>query len=376
VAKYELRPVIVPGKALVAAERLRDLARELLAKPDGAPPALPGERELAGQLGLSRRTLQNALGILAACGVVRREHGRGNFAEPESRWQPLPAPGLELLVVAPWGEGRPEGYMFAEMLGGMETAAGAIGARLTGLDAAAWTARASERGFAARFRGAVLIDPPGARWAASLLDAADWHVVAVEHNIRDLPLTSVIDGSYLGNFEATQALLELGHRRIAFLDRADWQSANPHKSEGWLAALEEAGGSSGRELFRTVPTEAPREAVVAAMEEFWALSEKPSAVLCFSDAAALGVLEWMAGRGLTPGRDLSVIGSGDQAARRGLSATLSSIRVHYRTMGLTAAFEALCGRRGSEMRTIIVPNRLRLRGSVGPPGTPPADAGR
>jgi len=60
-----------------------------------------------------------------------------------------------------------------------------------------------------------------------------------------------------------------------------------------------------------------------------------------------------------------VIGSGDRMYRRGQRGNLSSVRVHYRRMGEVAALEAVCGARGAHMRTVIVPNRLKLRASVG-----------
>ena len=41
--------------------------------------ALPPERELAGQLGVSRATLRRALADLAAAGLVERHQGRGTF---------------------------------------------------------------------------------------------------------------------------------------------------------------------------------------------------------------------------------------------------------------------------------------------------------
>ena len=43
--------------------------------PPGA--SLPGELELAAELGMSRHTVRHALGVLAAEGLLRRQRGRG-----------------------------------------------------------------------------------------------------------------------------------------------------------------------------------------------------------------------------------------------------------------------------------------------------------
>jgi DNA-binding FadR family transcriptional regulator len=46
---------------------------------------LPSERELARTLGVSHRAVREALGQLAGEGVIRKEHGRGNFVNSLGR---------------------------------------------------------------------------------------------------------------------------------------------------------------------------------------------------------------------------------------------------------------------------------------------------
>lgn len=57
------------------------LARELAAIPaDAGGRRLPTERELARRFGVNRHTIRQAVGALAARGLVRTEQGRGMFA--------------------------------------------------------------------------------------------------------------------------------------------------------------------------------------------------------------------------------------------------------------------------------------------------------
>ena len=50
---------------------------------------LPGELDLAAQLGVSRHTIRHALSVLVAEGLLRRERGRGTTVLPATQTQPL-----------------------------------------------------------------------------------------------------------------------------------------------------------------------------------------------------------------------------------------------------------------------------------------------
>lgn len=61
---------------------IRDRLREtVFALAPGEP--LPGERQLAEQLGVARMTVRQAIAALAREGLVRTVHGRGNLRAPE-----------------------------------------------------------------------------------------------------------------------------------------------------------------------------------------------------------------------------------------------------------------------------------------------------
>lgn len=61
---------------LVALDRIRDMIDNGRLKAGGR---LPAERQLAETIGVSRRSLRHALGLLEAEGRITRHHGRGTF---------------------------------------------------------------------------------------------------------------------------------------------------------------------------------------------------------------------------------------------------------------------------------------------------------
>lgn len=85
-----------PGSVLKR-ERVRDAVLGMVEE-RGPGDAIPSERALSAQLGVSRPTLRAAVDELVAAGILVREHGRGVFVAPEKITQEL-VPGHHSLSV-------------------------------------------------------------------------------------------------------------------------------------------------------------------------------------------------------------------------------------------------------------------------------------
>lgn len=124
----------------------------------------------------------------------------------------------------------------------------------------------------------------------------------------------LVDDTEVG-YLATQHLLELGHRRIAFLghdpdDRYGFSVA-ADRGKGYVNALTEAGVRVDPELVGS--TGFAIEAGTAAMDELWRRmgadpARRPTAVFAVSDEVAMGVLHSARTHGIRVPEDLSVIG--------------------------------------------------------------------
>ncbi len=120
---------------------------------------------------------------------------------------------------------------------------------------------------------------------------------------------SVMIANQEGSRAATEHLIELGHRRIAYVgDRSGYQS-DAERLAGYKQALAAAGIEFVAEL--AVEGDGRPEAAVAAMNGLLKLADPPTAVCCYNDMTALGAMRAIRARGLRVPEDVSVTGFDD-----------------------------------------------------------------
>ncbi|EST34396.1 LacI family DNA-binding transcriptional regulator [Streptomyces roseochromogenus] len=144
----------------------------------------------------------------------------------------------------------------------------------------------------------------------------------------DLPRTVIDD--VRGGMLATRHLLQLGHRRIAFMgETADDRfrfTASARRREGCELALKAHGLTLQEPYVRVGPH--GRAVAHRLTDELLALPERPSAIVTSSDTQALGVLEAAASSGVRIPEELSVVGFDDLdvAAYVGLTTVRQPLR--------------------------------------------------
>lgn len=167
--------------------------------------------------------------------------------------------------------------------------------------------------------------------------------------------------------KATEHLLALGHRRIAFLGSAQATSISQERCQGYGDALVAAGLRPDPAYLRACQPTLDDAAATAA--QLAGLPLPPTAIVCFSDVIAFGATLGLHGCGLEPGRDLSVIGFDDIPWSRSWRPALTSMSIEPRKIGHDACI--LLRRRladpaaGREDR--ISEAMLVTRASTGPP---------
>lgn len=187
----------------------------------------------------------------------------------------------------------------------------------------------------------------------------------------------------LGARAAAQHVVDLGHRRVAIVttgfagefgivtDPLEATTAYGERQRliGWLEALQAA------DIRATVvrqPHADPDDTGYTAAQRLLALPDRPSAVLCFSDAIARGVIRALQDAGLRVPDDISVVGFDDNPISRRTNPALTTVRQDAEGKGraaadaLTLAIDRARTRPSTRGRHLVLPTELVVRDSTAP----------
>lgn len=166
---------------------------------------------------------------------------------------------------------------------------------------------------------------------------------------------------------ATDYLLRLGHRRIAYLGSSVALTVNADRVAGYTRALRAEGITPDPQLVLACP---PRynDAAHAALA-LLRLERPPTAIVCFNDVIACGATLGIYGLGLEPGKQVSVVGFDDIEAAANWRPALTSMSIRAREIGHDAGTllaERIDGKR-TERKVVLSEAKLVERNSCAPP---------
>lgn len=146
-----------------------------------------------------------------------------------------------------------------------------------------------------------------------------------------------------GGYEATKHLIDLGHKRIAFIGVSLTQSLGLRRFQGYKEALHEHGlpveerlivGSGGSDQMPGYSTE---EMGFNGMGKLLRLRKPPTAVFARNDFTAIGALNGIKQAGLRIPEDIAVAGYDDIPLAAHLTPALTTMRQPTREQGRLAA---------------------------------------
>lgn len=341
---------------------------------------LPTEQEIAERLGVSIGTVKLSLKDLVSEGLIYREQGKGTFVSLSKRGpsdQDSRSHSVGVLVSRIFSSSicasivkGIENVLRIECLGMLvgstennpgrfyevietfisQEVVGVIAYVLQGTDADVHNIRGLER-----------------------LKNANIPVVLVDRWVEGMNFSCVTTDNFNGSYELTRHLLNLGHKRIAFLSE-ETSSVTLARAAGYEKALMDFGFDVDPELkfvpgLSTSPElgisgdSAGREGVRYAMK----LRQPPTAFVCINDTVARGAFYELKAMGINCPGDAAIVGYDDSDFAESFEVPLTTVRQPGERMGAESARLLIDDIKGvnTVCKHVVLESKLIVRESCG-----------
>ncbi len=200
-------------------------------------------------------------------------------------------------------------------------------------------------------------------------------VVVVNAEPVGLPVTVITSDNAGGSQLAVEHLIGLGHRRIGYIGGPEAYTAATPRVEGFRQAC--AGAGLDPDQTPVVRGDGQVESGERAAIELLASPAEVTAIFCYNDMTAIGVLRGLRAAGRRVPGDISVVGCDDIAAASWVVPALTTVAQQKADMGRLAVerlIATLDDPDGVEVGLIRLPMVLRERESSGRAQDAPATA--
>lgn len=178
-------------------------------------------------------------------------------------------------------------------------------------------------------------------------------------------ILSITITDYQGAYDATKYLLQLGHRRIAFVAGPPDEAGSAKRYRGYTDAMIEAGITLDESL--VIPGNFTALGGEKAAMELLSRPERPTAIFAASDNMARGVIQACARLGIRIPHDVSLVGFDDIRAASQTNPPLTTVKQPLRQIGQAAMRLALSTiRKENNVTGLILQTSLVLRDSCAP----------
>ncbi|MDM8102768.1 MULTISPECIES: LacI family DNA-binding transcriptional regulator [Oceanobacillus] len=164
-----------------------------------------------------------------------------------------------------------------------------------------------------------------------------------------------------GTYKAISHLISKGHEKIAFLGGVKNSSTWTERMEGYRMAHENANLTLDESLvIDSEPTDKGGEEAALKMLD---LPEIPTAIFCFSDLIAFGVMKVLTQKGIVIGRDIDIVGFDNIPEAEIYHPPLTTVSSYPKSIGNQAAklLHSKVKRESEEMHRVILKPQLVIR---------------
>ena len=145
---------------------------------------------------------------------------------------------------------------------------------------------------------------------------------------------NIQDNAELGGYVATKFFIEHGHKAIGCLTGHSEKVACRERLKGFRKAMSEAGLAVNEDWLLEGDFEC--ESAVKAAEAFIAMKERPTAIFCFNDIMAMGLISTFQQAGIRVPDDVSIIGYDNIDLAPYFAPPLTTIHQPKRRLGKSA----------------------------------------
>ncbi len=301
----------------------------------------PSIRQLHARYGASRTTIAEALGQLAARGMLRKQHGRGCFLAETSAQRTVeaaPSSVRTLGLVTPASEAND---IIGRLQRGAEAGAKRHGFQIVSASQSAPMGEAYEEESVQVERlikmgcQAILLDPVARSIDQMERDYLnnrflDTPIILLGQTLPYMKRTQITFDHRRAGYDMTRLLHAEGHTHIAWLrvsprGKERIRPALKARHRGYLDALKEAGITPRPQDFWEVPSDqvvdalSGMENLIRFLEESWQpVTEHATAVICPMDTEAVYLINAARQLGVNVGEELRVVGFDDLAIGQGV----------------------------------------------------------
>ena len=176
----------------------------------------------------------------------------------------------------------------------------------------------------------------------------------------------VMSDNINGGYQATQHLIECGHKRIAFINGDIHHPSITERFQGYKMALDQAGILYDPALVITSESATDRDSGYQSAKKLFERVNDLSAIFACNDAMAIGALQYLKEIGLRVPKDASIIGFDDVESDLSIDPPLTTMKVDKEEMGIQAVrlLVELLQNCSTRPRKVLEPVELVVRGST------------
>lgn len=215
------------------------------------------------------------------------------------------------------------------------------------------------------FEGALVLGPNDSSSFFSQLEQIAYPAVLVDNYVESKMISCVTSDNLLGMGMVVSHLIQLGHKRIGFINGEQLSHTSRERFAGYLNAITLGGLTYDPQLVINGDFSEHSGGVCA--EKL--LEKNVTALVCASDLMAIGAIRRLKALGLQVPRDISVTGFDDIRIATYISPTLTTIRINIKDVGYRAF---MCLKDLIEYKNaarVVETPRLMVRESTAPPNT-------